>query len=593
MKSQLMIVEKGIVTQDYYEFNVLGLPYGGPVNDRDIYGERFTPETEFVIKPGSTIPAVYFHGRNERGSRLDKPVFYGDAILTHFDDRGGWFKVRVEKGKKYAYQLFEASQKGRLRASTGNAGTLRRKDRNGNITLWVPGELSLIDQVGPRMAVNDYAIGMTALKAIYRENKFNWPEAFEKARLDEEKLQKEKNIMDDDETDTDINIEEVTKQVIANLVDTKTKEEEEQAAEKAKLEAQNKETEKMMENAIVAALRTLNPNGTPPAFNQIKPEKGEWSGDEPIDAFMNWFRTGQESDDLTEYAGNGGEKAAWKEGTDSLGGYTVLDEVAKKIMEKRDEVSLARMMGAEVMKVSGKLIDVPLENTKLTDWAITAEEGSWDQDEGDLGVAAISIYKFTKLQKTSMELLADTEVDLLKFYMSRWGRSMGLTENQYHLNGTGSGQPQGALVGGTKVQDLASASTITSAEVQANFYGLRQEYRRDAVWTYRGSTNAIIRGLQGDEFLYDQTPQGLQVNETLKNKKSYESIKMPAFAVNAKVLLFGSWPHYIIAERSGMVMTRNDKLYEETGQIGHFLHFRQGSAVGQAEAFQYSQAAAA
>jgi HK97 family phage major capsid protein len=583
-----------------YLFELCGLPFGGPHNGKDLHRQYFENDTDFQMSIGDQIPAVHFHGRDEKGQRTAKPEFYGKATLSRFDRAGGWFTVLVDKSKKYAEDFVQAAKDNTLRASTSPAGTLARFDHRGKATLWVPGEISLIVQKGGATAVNDYAIGLQILKAMYNENDIPWSEALEKARQDEiTTTEKEKGIMNLTEADITALVDKKVAELSAAPADPATIPEDKPSADQPGLSDDVvSQINTTIEKAVVEQLRKLNPNKKAPAYNTIngglnRQFWGEKAFDDPIPAFNHWLRTNQPNDDLADYA-YGGEKAAWQEGTDSEGGYTVLDTVEPRIMEYRDERSIARIMGAEVIPVSGKLHDVPLENTRLTDWAITAEEGAWDQNEGDLGVAAITTYKWTKLQLTSDELLEDSEVDLLAFYTRRWGRSWGVTENLYFLTGTGSGQPQGALVGGTKAQDAASATALTTAEILANYFALDQPYRDpSAAWTMLGSTNAAIRALSGDPFTFIPTPQGA-LNFTgpdeLMEMRSFESIKMPSMADANKALLFANWAAgYIITERRGIRIRRNEELHMNTGQVGHYVDVREGGAVGIAEAMQYTQ----
>ena len=49
---------------DYVEtgWRVLGVPYGGPIEGRDLDGEAFTPETGIWLKVGDKVNLTYYHG---------------------------------------------------------------------------------------------------------------------------------------------------------------------------------------------------------------------------------------------------------------------------------------------------------------------------------------------------------------------------------------------------------------------------------------------------------------------------------------------------------------------------------------------------
>ena len=347
----------------------------------------------------------------------------------------------------------------------------------------------------------------------------------------------------------------------------------------------------LVKKAVAEQLRKLDLEKDGPKFNRIK-SLGYKPEDGPMDAMNQWQITGQKSDDLT-----GHEKAAWQEGTDSEGGYTTTSGQNRLIWEKVDEVSIISKMGATRIPVDDSTFNVPLENTRLTDWAITAEEGAVDEDEGDLGVLAATIYNFTKLFKISRQLLKFTKSDIVGFNARRWGRSWGLTENKYALIGTGSGQPQGLFVGGTAAQTLAAVAAITVAEVQANYYLLGQQYRTGNQMSgfAKGSTNSAMRALTGDPFAFAETPLGKILNmddEQLMGKLFIEDSNIDALAATKKVLGFGSVREALaVFSAGGMTQVRDDSLYRANGQVGFFADIWWSCGVTNAEAFQYSTTA--
>lgn len=365
----------------------------------------------------------------------------------------------------------------------------------------------------------------------------------------------------------------------------------EKATAEADEEAQKLEQEKedkRMENLLVGVLQNLNPGGKGPAFNRIK-SLGYEPDDGPMDAYNQWLITGQVSDDMAEL-----EKAAYNITTDAEGGYAVPEGGYTRFAEKRDEVSIPRIMGANVEPAEATTFKIPVEDTKFTDWVIVAEAGPADQDEGTMAQFVATLYLFSKMQKFSIQVLQDSRPDLVSHVARRNGRSLGVTENRYFLTGTGSGQPQGVTVGGTAAQQIASSSTITPAEVLTNIYALTEPYADNAVWTMKGSTEKVIRGLQGDPFLFAPTPQAEQAGPRLRDiggHKVFRSEKMPAFGSDNNIMALGDWRDYTILEGEQLIMDRNTKLFQGTYQVAYFSYVRLGGALEIAEAFQITQAA--
>jgi HK97 family phage major capsid protein len=357
-----------------------------------------------------------------------------------------------------------------------------------------------------------------------------------------------------------------------------------------------REIEVGIEKGLETALGKLDlDNKKTPALNRIK-SLGYEPDDGPMDAMNEYFKNGDRSDDLEDYEV---EKAAMQEGTDSEGGYATIVGMNNMMWEYRDEVSFIRQAGIVPLKVDHSTFNFPLENTRLTDWVITAEEGAVDQDEGDMGQLATTQYNFTKLHKISKQLLRFDKVDLVGYISRRLGRSWGLTENKYAMVGTGSGQPQGLFIGGTADTVLASLAAITAAEIQGLFYSVPQQYRKQkGMFVFSNpATNELIRGLTGDPFSFAETPLGKILGletEQLMGKPAIEDSNVAVFAANAKVLGMGSVPDALaVAEASGMIVSRNNQLYEANQQVGIFANKWWTCGVGNAEAFRWSPAAAA
>lgn len=173
IEGEIIHVEKGVSTID---FHTLGLPFGGPYGGRDMDGEFFSPRTNFGIEKGHMLPTTYFHGRNERGMLEAMPEFLGKSEYMGIQEKGGWFMSRVNKSNRRAQKLYTAGRENRLRASTSLAGKLRRILPSGELLMWVPGAIALIDKTKNKGAINDFAISTPVLKALYIDNGLEWAE---------------------------------------------------------------------------------------------------------------------------------------------------------------------------------------------------------------------------------------------------------------------------------------------------------------------------------------------------------------------------------------------------------------------------------
>jgi len=306
-------------------------------------------------------------------------------------------------------------------------------------------------------------------------------------------------------------------------------------------------------------------------------ERGDKHDD--VKSFLHWIKTG---DDIAA-------KGALQEGTSNEGGYIVPDDFYARIIAKRNDVSIARRAGAMVIGTSRDVVKIPNEGTAAT-FAITAEEGAYNESEPGIGEVSITIHKFTNLIKVSEELLADQQANLDEWLKDHLGRVWGLTENTYTIAGNGSGQPQGILSGGTAGLTLDDTNTIAAAEIPELMGKLGSGYQEGAVWVMENATLWYLKGLSGTNiFLLNGDNKTSMLGNDLWGKPVFVSDSMGSFATTAnKSLAYGNWAYYALVERQGMEVSRNPYLYQANGQVGLFSKVRWGGAVLQAEAFQYA-----
>lgn len=160
---------KAIQSEDgSWTLEVLGVPYGSE-QDRDSDNQFFNADTNTHEGKLPTIPAVYYHGRNEKGKPSDAPEYIGTAKHLRTDEKGVWYEVVLDKLNAYASRVWEAAKQGIARASSGSAPHLVRLGNNGHIREWPVFELSVFDTGEGRQPSNRHAVAMPMMKAIYEQ----------------------------------------------------------------------------------------------------------------------------------------------------------------------------------------------------------------------------------------------------------------------------------------------------------------------------------------------------------------------------------------------------------------------------------------
>lgn len=261
---------------------------------------------------------------------------------------------------------------------------------------------------------------------------------------------------------------------------------------------------------------------------------------------------------------------ALQEGTDSEGGYLVPDEFERTLVEALEEENIFRGL-AHVIQTSSGDRKIPVVASKgSASWV--DEEGAIPESDDSFGQVSIGAYKLGTLIKVSNELLNDSVFNLEQYISKEFARRIGNKEEDAFFNGNGTGKPVGIFnsTGGADVSvTSASATAITADEIMDLFYSLESPYRKKAVWTLNDATIKAIRKLKDANGNYLWQPS-LKDKEpdVLLGRPVRTSSYVPTIASGAKVIAFGDFSYYWIADRQGRVFKKLNELYAATDQTG-------------------------
>ena len=257
-------------------------------------------------------------------------------------------------------------------------------------------------------------------------------------------------------------------------------------------------------------------------------------------------------------------------GTDSEGGYLVLDEYERTLVDALREENVFRRL-AHVIHTSSGDRKIPLVASKGTASWID-EEGAYIESDDAFGQISIGAYKLGTMIKVSEELLNDSVFDIEAYITSEFTRRIGAREEESFLNGDGTGKPVGILAasGGADVGVTAASSTaLTVDEMIDLYYSLRVPYRKKAVWLLNDATIQAIRKLKDGNGQYLWQPSLVSgTPDTILGRPVITSAYMPVAAAGAKTVAFGDFSYYWIADREGRSFKRLDELFAATGQVG-------------------------
>ena len=256
-------------------------------------------------------------------------------------------------------------------------------------------------------------------------------------------------------------------------------------------------------------------------------------------------------------------------GTDSEGGYLVPDEFERTLVEALEEENLMRQL-AKVITTSSGDKKIPVVASKGTaSWV--DEEGLIPDADDAFGQVSIGAYKVATMIKVSEELLNDSIFNLESYIAKEFARRIGAKEEEAFLVGDGEGKPTGIFddTYGGETGVTTTAAAIKMDEIFDLFYSLKSPYRKRAVFITNDATVKEIRKLKDGQGQYLWQPS---VNagepDTLLNRPVKTSVYVPIIQPGAKVIAFGDFGYYWIADRQGRAFQRLNELYAATGQVG-------------------------
>lgn len=256
-------------------------------------------------------------------------------------------------------------------------------------------------------------------------------------------------------------------------------------------------------------------------------------------------------------------------GTDSEGGYLVPDEFERTLVEALEEENFFRTIATVINTSSGDR-KIPVVASKgEASWI--DEEGAFPESDDAFGQVSISAYKVATMLKVSDELLNDSAFNLEAYISKEFGRRIGAKEEEAFFVGDGTGKPTGIFnaSGGAAEGTTTSTANITFDDVMDLFYAVKSSYRKKAAWVLNDTTVKALRKLKDNNgnYIWQPSVQAGQPDMIL-NRPYHTSAYVPEVAAGAKVMAFGDFSYYWIADRQGRSFKRLNELFAANGQVG-------------------------
>ena len=284
-------------------------------------------------------------------------------------------------------------------------------------------------------------------------------------------------------------------------------------------------------------------------------------------------------------------------GEDTEGGFTVPDEFEKKLVEALEENNIFRGM-ATVIRTSSGTRKIPIaEDTGEASWIDEGEE--IPESDTTFGQTMLSAYKLGTMIKISNELLNDSAFDLATYIAGDKGALLCVahthTETAGDIGGEGVGKPLGLLAetGGAKVGvTAAQKDAVTFDEIFKLYYALKAPYRKKAQFLCNEALVLQLMTIKDNNGNYIWKP-GLEIGkpDTLLNRPLKTSAFMPEIKGGSKVMAFGDYSYYWVADRQNRTFRRLNELYARTDQVGFLTTQRVDGKLILPEAVQLLQMA--
>jgi len=567
----------------------------------DLAGERFTKATDLesqYTKTGKLL-VDFEHGRDpdKIGNNKKQILGYVDWKTATITDEGVIVKRVLNRRHEYMKWLEPLIKAGIIGNSSEAVSNLVKKTNDGTITRWgLKRDTLTITPMEPRMISSNILTALKSLALEFPEYKSLIP-SDDAALTDTDENNNQSKKVDPAQAGKDkkMETEEITAAVSKAVADALAVRDAQAtaAAEKAVHE------KALFDEAYKKGVEDAVKSRKAPNFNRIPKESTE-NENNGVAPFKHWMLTGQENDELIRpdadfqksggsfFVGNEG-KAAWNVTTGGSGGFLVPDPLYNQIIAKRNIASWVRQAPVQHFSTPADHLLVPRESTSHTAFVLTAEAANYDENEGTVSQKDLILYKYTKMEKMSEEFLMYNGTNWESWLTNALGRAESVTENTIFTTGTGTGQPEGVLVGATVANTSATTDIVLPSELTSliGYLGGGYNVPSECGFLGRNATKWYLKGSGGTAvapFAYVGTPQG----GDFFGYPFYVDDDMEDYTVgSAKSILFGNFGYYGVVEKPGMMIQRNPYLYMATGQIGIFASVFRGGGVLQAEAFYY------
>lgn len=290
--------------------------------------------------------------------------------------------------------------------------------------------------------------------------------------------------------------------------------------------------------------------------------------------------------------GRGIVRAAMGTVAGSQGGYTVPGMVAADIVSIIKGYGWMRQVASQLTTESGAVMTYPTSDGTSEVGERVGENVSTAAQDTTFGGAMLNTSKYdSKVFAVPIELIQDSQVDILAFLMLRATERIGRVQNVDFTVGSGINQPLGLVSAATVGKTAATGQTVTIIyddladmvdSVDEAALGMPSTQpgvppRAKTGWMFSQTMRKLIRRIKDTNGrpvwlpgVGGELPQLLDYPVFINND-------MPTPAASAKSLAFGALHRYMIRDVADIQFFRfSDSSYTVRGQVGFQAFTRAG-----------------
>ena len=310
------------------------------------------------------------------------------------------------------------------------------------------------------------------------------------------------------------------------------------------------------------------------------------SGSEPARIFAKWLRGGDKALNESDWAV---VRNTMSTGTQTEGGYTVQDEVAKSVLDALKSFGGMRAVSDVFTTTSGGPLEYPTSDGTAEEGEIVDQNVAASDLDVSFGLRSLPAYKYSsKVVTVPIELLMDSNVDIEAFIRARLATRLGRITNKHFTTGTGASQPNGIVTAAsTGVTAANSTSQVTAVKYDSLVdlqHSVDPAYRElgNCRWMFNDSTlkslRKIVDGSSRPIFVpgYEMGVPGGMPDRLLGDPITINQ-SVATMAASAKSILYGDFSFYKIRDVMGIELQRyTDSAYAKKGQVGFLAFLRSG-----------------